>query len=191
VLKSFNSPTEKKEVKPVRLKVVIAAIFIVCFLFWGGDVMALSIRSLAFKDGDLIGTKYTCKGEDISPPLSWEDAPSGTKSFALICDDPDAPFMTWVHWVIYDIPADVTGLSEGVPKDKTLSNGAKQGITDFRSIGYGGPCPPPGGPHRYFFKLYALDTVLNLKPGLTKKDLLKAMEGHILGEAQLIGRFKR
>lgn len=175
----------------MRLKVVIAAIFIVCFLFGGGDVMAFTIKSSAFNDGDLMDAKYTCKGKDVSPPLGWGNAPAGTKSFALICDDPDAPMMTWVHWVVYDIPTDVTGLPEGVPKDKTLSNGAKQGITDFRDIGYGGPCPPPGGPHRYFFKLYALDTVLNLAPGLTKKVLLKAMEGHILGEAQIVGKFKR
>jgi hypothetical protein len=153
--------------------------------------MAFTIKSPAFKDGDLMDAKYSCKGIDASPALGWENAPLGTKSFALICDDPDAPMMTWVHWVVYDIPANVTGLPEGVPKDRTLSNGAKQGVTDFRNIGYGGPCPPPGGPHRYFFKLYALDTVLNLAPGLTKKALLKAMEGHILGEAQIVGRFKR
>ena len=153
--------------------------------------MALSIKSPAFNDGDTMDAKYTCKGEDISPPLSWEGAPAGTKSFALICDDPDAPFMTWVHWVVYDIPADVSGLEEGLPKDKELPNGARQGTTDFRRIGYGGPCPPPGNPHRYFFKLYALDAMLNLKPGLTKKALLKAMEGHILEEAQIIGKFKR
>jgi Raf kinase inhibitor-like YbhB/YbcL family protein len=99
--------------------------------------------------------------------------------------------MTWVHWVIYDIPANVTELAEGISKENTLSNGAKQGRNDFRKIGYGGPCPPPGGPHRYFFKLYALDTVLNLEPGMVKKSLLKAMEGHILEEAQIIGKFKR
>ncbi len=153
--------------------------------------MALTIKSSVFNDGDMISAKYTCKGEDISPPLSWDGVPEGTKSFALICDDPDAPLMTWVHWVIYDIPADATELFEGIPKESTLSNGAKQGRNDFRKIGYGGPCPPPGGPHRYFFKLYALDTMLNLEAGFTKKALLKAMEDHIIEEAQIIGKFKR
>lgn len=175
----------------MKLGVVIIAVFLVCIVFGGGEVMALNIKSSAFNEGDLMDAKYTCKGTDISPSLSWGDVPEGTKSFALICDDPDAPFMTWVHWVIYDIPANVTELSESLPKENALSNGAKQGRNDFRKIGYGGPCPPPGGPHRYFFKLYALDTMLNLEPGLTKKALLKKMEGHILEEAQIIGKFKR
>ncbi len=153
--------------------------------------MALSIKSSAFNDGGMMDAKYTGKGEDMSPSLSWSGAPDGTKSFALICDDPDAPFMTWVHWVIYDIPANVGELPEAVPKEKTLSSGARQGRNDFRKIGYGGPYPPPGGAHRYFFKLYALDTMLNLEPGLAKKELLKKMEGHILEEAQIIGKFKR
>jgi len=169
----------------------ILTIFAVCLLFIGGDVMALNIKSKAFNDGELMDPKYTGKGADISPQLSWDDVPEGTKSFALICDDPDAPFMTWVHWVIYDIPANVNELSEDVAKEETLSSGAKQGKNDFRKIGYGGPMPPPGKPHRYFFKLYALDVVLNLEPRLSKKALLKAMEGHILEEAQIIGKFKR
>lgn len=175
----------------MKLKFILITVFLILLVFQGGDVMALTIKSSAFKDGETMAAKYTCKGEDISPPLSWEGAPGGTKSFALICDDPDAPFMTWVHWVIYDIPADVTELQEDIPKDSVLSNGAKQGRTDFRNTCYGGPCPPPGGPHRYFFKLYALDTMLNLEPGLTKKELLKEIEGHILEEAQIIGKFKR
>lgn len=154
--------------------------------------MALEIKSSAFEDGGFIPADYTCKGKDVSPPLSWTGAPAQTKSLAIICDDPDAPMMTWVHWVIYNIPADITALEEGVPKSETLPNGAAQGITDFRKVGYGGPCPPPGAPHRYFFKLYALDTKLGLEAGrATKKALLKAMEGHILAEAQIIGRFKR
>ena len=175
----------------MKTRIFLTAIFFLCVLIKGGDVMALNIKSPAFNDGDMMAAKYTCKGEDISPLLRWDGAPAGTKSFALICDDPDAPFMTWVHWVIYDIPASVTELSEGVPKDDILSNGAKQGRNDFRKIGYGGPCPPPGRPHRYFFKLYALDAVLGLEPGLTKKALLKVMEGHILEEARIIGKFKR
>ncbi|MBN1872460.1 MAG: YbhB/YbcL family Raf kinase inhibitor-like protein [Candidatus Omnitrophica bacterium] len=153
--------------------------------------MAFTIKSSAFKDGELMSEKYTCKGEDLSPPLAWSEVPQQTKSFAIICDDPDAPFVTWVHWVIYDIPADVTQLPEGIPTKETLPNGAKQGKNDFRKIGYGGPCPPPGGPHRYLFKLYALDKILELEPGLTKKEILAAMEGHILGKTTLIGKFKR
>jgi len=153
--------------------------------------MALTIKSPVFNDGEIISPKYTCKGEDVSPPLAWQGAPEGTKSFALICDDPDAPIMTWVHWVAYDIPPDVDELYESVSKESMLPDGTKQGRNGFRKIGYGGPCPPPGGPHRYFFKLYALDTMLNLEAGLTKKALLKAMEGHILEEAQIIGKFRR
>ncbi|NQT05962.1 MAG: YbhB/YbcL family Raf kinase inhibitor-like protein [Candidatus Omnitrophica bacterium] len=153
--------------------------------------MALEIKSSAFKEGETIPAKYTCKGADLSPPLSWSNVPDGTKSLALICDDPDAPMMVWVHWVIYNIPAEETELFEALPKDRTLPNGAHQGITDFRRIGYGGPCPPPGNVHRYYFKLYALSNKLNLEPGATKKDLLKAMEGQIIEEAQIMGRFKR
>lgn len=175
----------------MKLRFILLAVFLVSLVFRGGEVMALEIKSTVFNDGDSMDAKYTCKGVDVSPQLSWSEIPEGTQSFALICDDPDAPFMTWVHWVIYDIPADVTSLSEAVSEDETLPNGAKQGRNDFRKIGYGGPCPPPGGPHRYFFKLYALDTMLNLEPGMTKKALLKAMEGHIIEETQIIGKFKR
>ncbi|MBL7071024.1 MAG: YbhB/YbcL family Raf kinase inhibitor-like protein [Candidatus Omnitrophica bacterium] len=153
--------------------------------------MALELKSAAFKDGDIIDAKYTCSGADVSPQLSWSEIPDGTQSFALICDDPDAPGMTWVHWVVYDIPAGVIELPEDVPADEALSNGAKQGMTDFRKIGYGGPCPPPGGPHRYYFKLYALDAMLDLESGLTKKELLQAINGHVLGEAKILGHFRR
>jgi Raf kinase inhibitor-like YbhB/YbcL family protein len=138
----------------------------------------------------MIAAKYTCDGADFSPPLEWAGSPAGTKSFALICDDPDAPMGTWVHWVIYDIPPTATMLAEGITREKDLPGGGTQGINDFRKIGYGGPCPP-GGTHRYFFKLYALDTTLGLKPGITKDQLLKAMRGHILAEAQLMGTYKR
>ena len=117
--------------------------------------------------------------------------PPATKSLALICDDPDAPVGTWVHWVIYDLPPTTAGLSEDVPKTPELVSGAKQGLNDFKRLGYGGPAPPPGKPHRYFFKLYALDVNPGLKPGLTKKDLLKAMEGHVLAEGQLMGTYQR
>jgi Raf kinase inhibitor-like YbhB/YbcL family protein len=154
----------------------------------GGKVMQL--KSQAFKEGEMIPAKYTCDAEDISPPLSWDTVPGGTKSLALICDDPDAPAGTWVHWVIYDLPADIRELKENIPPQKELENTAKQGMTDFRKIGYGGPCPP-GGTHRYFFKLYALDAPLKLEAGITKAQLLKAMEGHVLAEAKLMGKYKR
>ncbi len=150
----------------------------------------MELRSSAFEQGGMIPTKYTCDGPDISPPLSWSDPPAGTVSFALISDDPDAPVGTWVHWVIWNIPASARALDENVPKTETLPNGASQGITDFRRIGYGGPCPP-SGTHRYFFKLYALDTTLSLPSHTTKSVLEKAMRGHILAQAELMGRYRR
>ncbi|OGW74667.1 MAG: phosphatidylethanolamine-binding protein [Omnitrophica bacterium RBG_13_46_9] len=153
--------------------------------------MALELKSPAFKNGEFIPARYAGTGEDLSPPLEWSDVPEGTKSFALISDDPDAPVGTWVHWVLYDIPADKKNLPEGIRKDKILADGAKQGMTDFRRIGYGGPYPPPGPAHRYYFKLYALDTKLNLEPGLSKEELERAMQGHIVGKAELVGKFKR
>jgi len=150
----------------------------------------MEIKSSAFGSGEMIPAKYTCDGADFSPQLEWSGSPAGTRSFALICDDPDAPMGTWVHWVIYDIPPTATMLAEGITREKDLPGGGTQGINDFRKIGYGGPCPP-GGTHRYFFKLYALDSELGLKPGVTKDQLLKAMRGHILGEAQIMGTYKR
>ncbi len=155
-----------------------------------GDTMEITLRSSAFQEGGMIPRQYTCDGQDISPPLAWDSIPGGTKSLALICDDPDAPMGTWVHWVIFNIPAGAAQLPENVPTQKELPGGALQGSNDFRRIGYGGPCPP-GGTHRYFFKLYALDTLLKLKAGAGKADLLKAMQGHILGQGQLMGKYKR
>jgi len=150
----------------------------------------MKLSSLAFNDGDMIPNKYTCDGADISPPLEWGLVPEDSKSIALICDDPDAPVGTWVHWVYYDIPAGTNGLSENITPQEKPDNGGKQGTNDFRKIGYGGPCPP-GGTHRYYFKIYALDTILNLPAGADKKQLLKEMEGHIIGQAQLMGKYKR
>ena len=152
--------------------------------------MEIKITSSAFAEGGMIPAKYTCDGADVSPPLQWDAVPEGTKTIALINDDPDAPMGTWVHWVILNIPADVKELAENIPTDKTLSNGAKQGTNDFGKIGYGGPCPP-GGTHRYFFKLYALNSEIDLDAGADKEQLVKAMEGHILGKGQLIGKYKR
>lgn len=169
----------------------ILANLLTFILFSGGVAMAFEIKSSAFKENGVIPKKYTCDGEDLSPPLSWTAPPAGTKSFALISDDPDAPAGTWVHWVLYDLPEKILELPEGVPAVETLQNGGKQGLTDFRRVGYGGPCPPPGSYHRYFFKLYALDTTLNLPSKATKAKLLEAMKGHSLAEAQLMGRYKR
>jgi Raf kinase inhibitor-like YbhB/YbcL family protein len=151
----------------------------------------MQLTSTAFTSGAPIPAKYTCEGEDVSPPLKWSGVPAEAKSLALIADDPDAPAGTWVHWVLYDLPPTVAQLSEDVPKTQTLPGGARQGHNDFKRPGYGGPCPPPGKPHRYFFKLYALDTTLDLKPGATKKDLERAMANHLLAQGQLMGTYQR
>jgi len=157
----------------------------------GARVMNFKLSSTFFVPGGMIPKQFTCDGTDLSPALEWSGAPENTRSFSLIADDPDAPVGTWVHWVLYDLPADAKELAEGVPKDEQLSNGARQGRNDFRRIGYGGPCPPPGPAHRYFFKLYALDAQLNLKAGASKADVEKAMAGHILAQATLLGRYQR
>jgi len=158
-----------------------------------GGRMAFSLSSAAFKEGAAIPGKYTCDGADLSPPLSWSGAPPGTAAFALIADDPDAPAGTWVHWVLYDLPAATSQLPENVAKSDAPAglSGALQGRNDFRRTGYGGPCPPPGPAHRYFFKLYALDASLKLKAGATKRDVEAAMQGHVLGTAQLMGTYAR
>jgi len=151
----------------------------------------MKLTSTAWTEGQPIPAKFTCDGADVSPLLSGSGAPAGTQGFALICDDPDAPAGTWVHWVIYGLPAATTALPEKVATAGTLPDGAKQGVNDFRRIGYGGPCPPPGAPHRYYFKLYALGAVVSLQPRATKAELLSAMAGHILAEARLMGTFQR
>ena len=153
--------------------------------------MSFDLSSASFAAAQLIPTRFTCEGSDASPELSWKDAPNAARSFALIADDPDAPVGTWVHWVLYNLPADAKELPEGVQKQEQLPNGALQGRNDFRKIGYGGPCPPAGKAHRYFFKLYALDSKLDLKAGASKADLEGAMKGHILGQAQIVGLYKR
>ncbi len=152
--------------------------------------MEITIESPAFANEGLIPSKYTCDGENISPPLKWGNFPKETKSFAIINDDPDAPMGTWVHWVIYNIPANVNSLSENIPKAEKLPNGALQGKNSWGKIGYGGPCPP-SGTHRYFFKIYALDTILNLPAGATKEQVLKSMQGHILAQGSFYGKYSR
>ena len=155
--------------------------------------MGLSLTSTAFKEGGPIPVKYTCDGADGSPPLAWSGVPPGAAALALIADDPDAPAGTWVHWVLYDLPAATSGLAEHVSKVETLKElgGAGQGRNDFHDVGYGGPCPPLGPAHRYFFKLYALAKPLGLKPGASKEDVERAMGGKVLAMAQLIGKYGR
>jgi Raf kinase inhibitor-like YbhB/YbcL family protein len=153
--------------------------------------MVLELSCPAFKEGGTIPKQYTCSGEDNSPPLSWSGVPVNTKSLVLIVDDPDAPSGTWVHWVLYNIPAEVTSLPAGIPKIATVTNIGTQGSNDFRRMGYGGPCPPPGTSHRYYFKLYALDTTINLNPGTTKAAVDRAIQEHILAQSQLIGKYGR
>ena len=152
--------------------------------------MGFVITSDAFSEGGLIPSKYTCDGQNTSPPLLWYGAPSNTQSFALISDDPDAPVGTWIHWIVFNMPATATGLPEAVPPSSKLSDGSLQGRNSWPQTGYGGPCPP-SGTHRYFFKLYALDQVLALPAGATKEELLSAMKGHVLAESQLMGKYAR
>lgn len=152
--------------------------------------MAIQLISEAFSEGAMIPTRYTCDGEDVSPPLSWTELPPETGSFALICEDPDAPVGTWDHWVLFNIPASATGLPEAVSATATLDDGSVHGNNSWGRLGYGGPCPP-GGTHRYIFSLFALDIKLDLKSGATKSGLLKAMEGHILARTRLMGKYRR
>ncbi len=157
----------------------------------GSNKMTFGISSTAFQNGSDIPKKFTCDGADVSPQLSWTEPPPSTQSFALIADDPDAPVGTWTHWVLYDLPADARELQENISKVDAVPNGARQGRNDFRKLGYGGPCPPPGKPHRYYFKLYALDTKLNLNPGASKQEVEQAIQGHVLANAELMGKYGR
>lgn len=151
----------------------------------------MQMTSTAFAQDESIPVKHTCDGANVSPPLRWSGLPAEAKSLALISDDPDAPARTWVHWVLYNIPSSRTELPEGIEATQTVVGGAMQGTNDFNKIGYGGPCPPRGDPHRYFFKLYAVDTELSLGAGATKQEVLDAIEGHILAQAELMGTYKR
>ena len=153
--------------------------------------MPLELTSTAFGNGERIPVRFTGDGEDVSPPLAWSGAPEGTKSFAIICDDPDAPRGTWTHWVAFNLSPSLHVLTEDVPKHVTLADGASQGTNDFGRSGYGGPAPPPGKPHRYFFRLYAADEILPIKAGASKAQLLSALKGHTLAEAELMGTYGR
>ncbi|MGD9093936.1 MAG: YbhB/YbcL family Raf kinase inhibitor-like protein [Anaerolineales bacterium] len=147
--------------------------------------MSIQLSSSGFSEGETIPRKYTCDGEDISPQLSWSGAPAGLQGLVMIMDDPDAPVGTWVHWVLYSLPGNLTELPEGV------QGLGVDGQNSWSRLGYGGPCPPPGTAHRYFFKLYALDIALNLNPGATKEEVENAMAGHILARGQLMGMYER
>lgn len=152
--------------------------------------MSIQLTSDAFTNEKPIPAQYTCTGGDISPSLTWGEPPAGTQSFALIMDDPDAPMGTWVHWVLFNIPASARGLAEAVPSQAQLSDGSLHGRNSNGNLGYNGPCPP-SGTHRYFFKLYALGEMLGLSSGADKGELLKAMEGHILAQGELMGTFRK
>jgi hypothetical protein len=174
---------------------LIKILLILSTISIGGNAMALTLTSSAFTANNAIPKEFTCDGVDDSPPLAWEGAPQGTKSFAMIMDDPDAPPGTWIHWILFNIPGDSHSLNRGVEKKESLGNGARHGmvwgVNDFSRVGYHGPCPPPGKPHRYFFKLYALDAVLDLSAKATKAQVEKAMKGHVLGETSLVGLYGR
>jgi Raf kinase inhibitor-like YbhB/YbcL family protein len=183
-----------------RMNLFFAAALMICLVtacgandqkFADKATMSIQVTSAAFATGQPIPQKYTCDGEDVSPPLQWTNAPTDVKSFALITEDPDAPGGIWTHWVLYNLPATATALAESTPKSPELADGARQGQNDFRKTGYNGPCPPPGKAHRYFFKIYALDAALNLPPGATRRELLDAMNGHVLAQGQLMGTYQR
>lgn len=180
-------PAERSPVPAV----VRRGAFVLGVLLFPRAVMAFELTSPAFGNGESIPRQHTCEGADASPPLLWKDPPPGTKSFALVCDDPDAPARTWVHWVLYAVPPTAHALPEGVKATPTLPDGSRQGRNDFGKIGYGGPCPPPGAPHRYYFRLHAVDRMIDLAPGATKAELLKAIEGHTLATSELMGLYGR
>ncbi len=194
----YTCPMLKYIIKSSRARNLIPLILVSCVIGIyveaigkEGYAMKLDIKSMAFGEGNSIPKQYTCDGADISPQLSWLQPPEGTGSMVLICDDPDAPMGTWVHWVLYGLSPDTLEISENIPDDKEVLGGAKHGVNDFHKYGYGGPCPP-GGTHRYFFKLYAVDTeVVDLDPGATKDEVLVAIKGHVLAEGQLMGRYSR
>ncbi len=150
--------------------------------------MDIQVSSKSFLNNQTIPSRYTCDGENISPPLVWSEVPDKTRSIAIICDDPDAPSGDWVHWLIYNIDPNINELPENIPLKRIIDGNTRQGINDFGKTGYGGPCPPSGN-HRYFFRLFALDTVLDLKENAKKKDLLNAMKNHVVAEGELIGLY--
>lgn len=177
--------------KKLLIVVIMLLMCQVCFSIDKENIEKLVITSNAFKEGEAIPKKYSGYGEDISPDIIWSKPPIGTKGFAVICEDPDAPIGIWVHWIIFNIPRKAASLPEGMPRREALPDGTIQGVNDFKRVGYDGP-RPPFGTHRYFFKVYALDTYpLKVGGNVTKDDLLKAMEGNILAEGTLMGRYSK
>ncbi|MCF7887073.1 MAG: YbhB/YbcL family Raf kinase inhibitor-like protein [Candidatus Omnitrophica bacterium] len=151
----------------------------------------MDLKSSVFQNGGYIPDRYTCDGKNYSLPLRWDNLPKGTKSLALVVDDPDAPVDIWVHWVVYNLPADIEGIEENISSKKLNTLGAEQGKNDFGQIGYGGPCPPPGSAHKYSFKLYALDENITAEDGLTKSELMKIIRGHIMAETKISAFYQR
>ncbi len=151
----------------------------------------MNLTSTAFEAGETIPARYTCEAENVSPPLNWQSLPAGAQSLVLICDDPDASNGPWSHWVLYDIPIDVDELAEGLPREGRLPWGGAQGRNDMGNVGYDGPCPPYGSPHRYYFRLYAVDETLELTPGATRAQVLERIHDHVVGQTELMGRYAR
>jgi Raf kinase inhibitor-like YbhB/YbcL family protein len=178
--------------KRISALIVFLVFSLSCFAAEDGSrFVKLSVSSRAFKEGGMIPSKFTCKGANLSPPIAWTGVPRGTKSFVLICNDPDAPNGNWIHWIVYNIPSDVRNLAGNYPKQSKQGDGTLQAKTSFGTAGYGGPCPP-AGVHRYFFSIYALDTKLDLDPGTANyMEVVKAMQGHVKGFGQVMGRFKK
>ena len=172
-----------------ELLIIIILLAVGCISKEEDNMEKISISAEGIKEGESIPDEYTCEGKDVSPSLSWKGIPAGTKSIALIMDDPDCPGGTFVHWVLYNMPAETQRLPKAMPLNFT--DGSMQGATDFGRPGYGGPCPPPGKPHRYYFKIYALDTKLNLPPGASKNQVESAMKEHILAKGELMGKYQR
>jgi Raf kinase inhibitor-like YbhB/YbcL family protein len=177
------------------MMILTAAVVLVALAFPAAGGTMFELSSPAFKDSTTIPKKYTCDGKDVSPPLAWKDYPAGTAAIAVIMEDPDAPVGLWIHWVHYDVPAANGALAEGQPPIGFLPDGSKQGVswgvTKFEKTGWGGPCPPPGKPHRYVFRAYALSSLTGLAPGATKDQLLEAIKGKTLARAELTGLYGR
>ncbi len=199
-VRSYENPAQGSKRAHQSMGSMVAVLFIVpAFLLSLGCSVSsaqhapgkFELKTTTFQPGGDIPKKCTCDGGDVSPALSWNDPPTGTQSFALIVDDPDAPGGTFTHWVVYDLAPTTRQLPEKVAGNDDLRDGGHQGVNDFPLTGYGGPCPPPGKPHRYFFKLYALNTKLGLKREARKPDVERAMQGHILAQAELMGKYKR
>jgi len=175
----------------IPLLTLAMSMFVVPDRVPGQQAAKLELRTSSFEPGGFIPKRFTCVGADVSPALTWSDPPGGTQRFAIIEDDPDAPSGTFVHWVVYDLPASYRQLPEAVPRKDEMAGGGRQGTNDFSRVGYSGPCPPPGKAHRYFIRLYALDAPTSLPPAASRSELDSAMQGHILAQAEMMGRFKR